>query len=104
MIPTIITKIKKILSISADSLNKYIPSNAVVEAPIPVHTAYAVPMGKISTDLASRTILIISATTVANVGLGFVRPSEYSKPIAQADSNRPAINRTSHAIVEDMSA
>ena len=95
------TKIKKILSNSADSLNRYIPSNAVVEAPMPVHTAYAVPIGSISTDLASSIMLIINATTVASVGLGFVRPSEYSNPIAQADSNKPAIIKTNHAMVED---
>lgn len=44
-IETISVKIKNILQNSAGSLKKKIPISAVPTAPIPVHTAYAVPSG-----------------------------------------------------------
>src|SRR6266436_1520700 len=58
-------------------------------APIPVHTAYAVPNGN---DLRA------SAIRVAAVGQNPVSPSEYFRPNAQAISSNPAANNASHAL------
>jgi hypothetical protein len=49
---------KKILQKAAGSLKTKIPTKTVPTAPIPVHTAYAVPMGKTWVALYSKTILI----------------------------------------------
>lgn len=42
----------------AGSLKNKIPTNTVPTAPMPVHTGYAVPMGKVCVALAKRYILI----------------------------------------------
>ena len=49
---------KKILQNVAGSLKIKIPTNTVPTAPMPVQTAYAVPMGKTCVTLYSKTILI----------------------------------------------
>ena len=46
-IDAIKVKRKNILQKSYDSLKKYIPIKTVPTAPIPVHIAYAVPMGMV---------------------------------------------------------
>ncbi len=88
--PKIITEMKRRRALVAGSSNMMIPSEAVPTAPIPVQTAYTVPIGRSWTTFASNTILMMSATTVPTVGSGSESPSEYSNPIAQAISNSPA--------------
>ena len=51
MTEAISVKIKNNRQNSEGSLNKSIPITAVPTAPIPVHTAYAVPIGKLCVDL-----------------------------------------------------
>src|SRR5712664_1716442 len=67
-------------------------------APIPVHTAYAVPNGS---DLSASAIspkLSAIATRVAAVGQNRVSPSEYFRPNAQAISSNPAATNASHPL------
>lgn len=59
MIDAIKVKIKKIRQKLAGSLKKKIPTKTVPTAPIPVQTAYAVPIGKDSDALTKSTILIV---------------------------------------------
>src|SRR5580704_16162028 len=67
-------------------------------APIPVHTAYAVPNGSDLRASAINPKLSAIATRVAAVGQNLVRPSEYFKPRAQAISSNPAANNASHGL------
>src|ERR1700682_1719636 len=67
-------------------------------APIPVHTAYALPKGS---DLSASAIspkLNAIATRVAAVGQNRGSPSEYFRPNAQAISSNPAANSASHPL------
>src|SRR4030081_581978 len=67
-------------------------------APIPVHTAYAVPNGSDLSAMAISPKLNAIASPVAAVGQNRVRPSEYFRPKAQPISNNPAARRASHAL------
>src|SRR5258705_3095592 len=67
-------------------------------APIPVHTAYAVPNGSDLSAMAISPKLSAIATRVAAVGQNRVSPSEYFRPNAQAISSNPAANNASHAL------
>jgi hypothetical protein len=53
---------KKIRQNVAGSLNTKTPINTVPTAPIPVQTAYAVPIGSVCVALTSSTMLIINET------------------------------------------
>jgi hypothetical protein len=66
-------------------------------APIPVHTAYAVPNGSDRSASAINPKLNAIAMTVATVGQNRVSPSEYFSPSAQPTSSRPAPRSASHA-------
>ena len=55
-------KMKNTLQKSAGSLKKNIPTNTVPTAPIPVHTAYAVPIGNDCDALYNRIILMVKQT------------------------------------------
>ena len=55
--------IKKTLQKDAGSLKTKIPTKTVPAAPIPVHTAYAVPIGKLCVAFISNPMLIQSAMT-----------------------------------------
>ncbi len=68
-------------------------------APIPVHTAYAVPNGRERSARAINAKLSTIATAVAAVGQNRVRPSEYLSPSAQATSRSPAPSSASHALM-----
>jgi hypothetical protein len=68
-------------------------------APIPVHTAYAVPNGSERSAIAIKTKLRTIAITVAAVGQNRVNPSEYLRPSAQPTSSRPAPSNASHALM-----
>ena len=81
----------------AGSLNIKIPTKTLPTAPIPVHTAYAVPIGSSLVTFTNNTILIVRHTrnpiyhnhiVVPEVSLAF--PKQLAKPT----SNKPAtINR-----------
>jgi hypothetical protein len=68
-------------------------------APIPVHTAYAVPNGSERSASAISAKLDMIATAVAAVGQKRVNPSEYLRPSAQPISSRPAPSNASHALM-----
>jgi hypothetical protein len=68
-------------------------------APMPVHTAYAVPKGSERNAHAIRAKLETIATAVAAVGQNFVSPSEYFSPSAQPTSSNPAPSNASQALM-----
>ena len=68
-------------------------------APMPVHTAYAVPNGNERSASAISAKLRMIATAVAAVGQNRVSPSEYLSPSAQAISSRPAPSNASHPLM-----
>lgn len=89
-------QIKNILQNSAGSLNTRIPIRTVPTAPMPVHTAYEVPIGSVCEAFTRRIILMVSDTTKP------VYHSMASFPLlclalpkqeANATSNNPAIIR-----------
>jgi hypothetical protein len=96
-IPVKIRKIKKSLLKIAGSLNKMMPRLAAPTIPIPVQTAYAVPIGKLFKAVESKKKLAIKAMPVKMLGTGLVQPWVYLSPTAQAISNIPAKIRKSHA-------
>jgi len=67
-----------------------IPNAAAPSAPMPVHTAYAVPTGNVRTASASRYIEPAIATSVTTLATGLVKPCEYLRPTAQTVSSTPA--------------
>jgi hypothetical protein len=86
------------LGISLGSLKRKIPSITTLTAPIPVHTAYAVPSGIYFITTESKVTLIIIVTIVNAVGHNFVKPSVYFSPMAQKHSKIPAIINKSQDI------
>jgi hypothetical protein len=72
-------------------------------APMPVHTAYAVPKGSERNAHAISAKLETIATTVAAVGQNFVNPSEYFNPSAQPTSSSPAPSNASQALIASSS-
>src|ERR1700761_3007197 len=70
-----------------------IPKMNAPTAPIPVHTAYAVPSGNWRMAMASSTKLPSAVTTVNTDGQSRGKPSEVLRPAAHATSSKPAINR-----------
>jgi hypothetical protein len=74
------------------------PSIAVPNAPIPVHTAYAVPSGISLTAKARRSILRTMLTKVKILGQNLVNPLEYFNPTAQQISKMPAIKSINQCI------
>ena len=78
---------------SRDSPNKNIPNIATPTAPMPVHTAYAVPTGIVFMAADSNPKLMAIADTVKSEGISLVKPSVYLSPIAQPHSNRPVTTK-----------
>ncbi len=86
--------IKNILQKVAGSLNSKIPIIALPIAPIPVQTAYAVPMGNSLVAFTNKTILMVRQiknppyqnTEVLPV-VSFALPKQVAKPT----SNKPAM-------------
>jgi len=68
-------------------------------APIPVHTAYAVPNGNDRSASAINPKLSAIAITVAAVGQNLVSPSEYFNPSAQPTSSSPAARSAAQALM-----
>src|ERR1700712_1425641 len=73
------------------------PSTTVPTAPIPVHTAYAVPIGRLRVATPTKPRLSTIMTAVATDGQKRVNPCEYFRPIENPVSNTPAITRTAQA-------
>src|SRR6202158_290075 len=71
-------------------------------APIPVHTAEAVPNGSDLSATAINPKLSAIAARVAAVGQIRVSPSEYFRPNAQATSSKPAARSASHALTASL--
>lgn len=102
MIEPIKVVIKRILKNVAGSLNTKMPINAVPTAPMPVHTAYAVPMGNVWVAFTSKTMLMVSETRkpAYHTYISFpVVSLALPKHEANATSNSPAITRMIQFIV-----
>ena len=81
------------------SLKISIPKIAVPVAPIPVQTAYAVPIGKVFAASASSEKLIAEHTKNPMEGSSRLNPSESFRKVANPTSNNPATKMSSHAMV-----
>jgi len=81
-----------------DSPNSTIPVMAAPTAPIPVQTAYAVPVGSVFIAHDNSTMLTIIAVMVIMLGVNRLNPWVYFRPTAQTTSNKPAIKR----IIQDI--
>jgi len=68
-------------------------------APIPVHTAYAVPKGSDRSANDIKAKLSTIAATLAMLGQNLVSPSEYLSPSAQATSSSPAARSAAQALM-----
>lgn len=76
-----------------DSPKSAMPTMAVPAAPMPVHTAYAVPTGIVFSACARQAKLAIIAAMVMTLGQRREKPCVYFKPIAHPISNTPAMNK-----------
>ena len=86
----------------AGSLKKNIPTTTVPTAPIPVHTAYAVPIGNVCDALYNRYILIerqIKNPLIHSSCVLPVVPFALPRQVANAVSKRPAMMRSSQFIL-----
>ena len=98
MMPTSSRAAKNIRAAVAGSLKITIPSTTAPRAPIPVQTAYAVPMGKVFTAWAKSQTLAAIAATVRTEYPTLVKPSDSFIAVTQTISRHPAANRQIHAI------
>jgi hypothetical protein len=80
------------------SLNMIIPNIAVPAAPIPVQTAYAVPIGSTFSDQLNREKLPAAKTMKPRLGHSFVNPLESFSIVAKPTSSIPAVITAIHAI------
>jgi hypothetical protein len=87
-----------IRAMDTGSLKMIMPKIAVPAAPIPVHTAYAVPIGKTLSDQLSKEKLPAAKTIKPRLGHSFVNPFESLSIVAKPTSSRPAVITASHAI------
>src|SRR5687767_9502533 len=79
------------------SLNTRIPNSAVPTPPIPVQTAYAVPIGKLCVAFTKRSMLMINAAKKPPYHQNTPLPADslaFPKQNAKATSNKPAIINT----------
>jgi hypothetical protein len=79
-------------------LKRTIPKIAVPAAPIPVQTAYAVPMGKTFSDQASNEKLPDAKTKNPILGHTFVKLFESLSIVAKPTSSTPAVMTAIQAI------
>jgi hypothetical protein len=86
----------------AASLKNKIPISAVPAAPIPVHTAYAVPIGRLCVALYKRYMLSERERKNPSIHHGYSGVPEASfaldKQVVKPTSNSPANMRMNHAI------
>jgi hypothetical protein len=80
------------------SLKMTIPKIAVPAAPIPVHTAYAVPIGKTFKDQLNKEKLPAAKTKKLRLGQSLVNPFESLSIVAKPTSRNPAVITAIHAI------
>lgn len=92
---------KNSLQKDAGSLNINIPTSTVPTAPIPVHTAYAVPKGKCCVALISKNMLMNKLkanppyhATLVTPSDSFALPKQKVKPT----SNKPPIIKNNQCI------
>ena len=102
MIEPINVVIKSMRKKVAGSLNTNIPTNTVPTAPIPVHTAYAVPIGNVCVAFTNSIMLIPSATKKPTyhryISLPVVSLA-LPKQKAKTTSKRPAIINSAQFII-----
>lgn len=96
-IPVTISPRQASLLKDADSPKSTIPNATVPTEPMPVHTAYAVPSGRLRVATPTRPRLSTIMRTVAIDGQSRVNPSEYFSPIENPVSNTPATTRIDQA-------
>ncbi len=80
------------------SLKRNIPKSAVPAAPIPVQTAYAVPMGSTFSDQLNREKLPAAKTIKPRLGQSLVKPFESLSIVAKPTYSKPAVITANHAI------
>ena len=84
-------QIKNILQKVAGSLKQKMPIITVPTAPIPVQTAYAVPIGKVWVALLSSTKLIVMHTKNATLHLIFEKLFDNLRQVVKPTSKSPAM-------------
>ena len=94
----IINAIAVIRAIETGSLKKIIPRIAVPAAPIPVQTAYAVPIGRTFSDQANKEKLPEAKTKNPMLGQIFVKLFESLSIVAKPTSSNPAVMTANHAM------
>ena len=82
-----------------DSLKAIIPTAAVPAAPIPVHTAYALPIGITLTAILIRKILAPIVTTNPAIHFALRNLSLNFTHVVAKISQHPAANNASHTPV-----
>ena len=87
-----------ILARDTGSLKKTMPKIAVPAAPIPVHTAYAVPIGKTLRDQASNEKLPVANIKKPILGNTFVKLFDSFNMVAKPTSRNPAVITANQAI------
>lgn len=92
-IETIKVVIKNTRQKLTGSLKKIIPTKTVPTAPIPVHTAYAVPKGKVTVALFKNTKLIIAQIRNPSPHFKFAKLLDNFKQVVKPISKHPAIIR-----------
>ena len=92
-----------IRAIETGSLKIIIPKIAVPAAPIPVQTAYAVPIGRTLSDQASNEKLPQANTRNPMLGQIFVKLFESLSIVAKPTSRSPAVITAIHAILYSFS-
>ena len=90
--------IAEMRAIDTGSLKITIPRIAVPAAPIPVQTAYAVPIGRTFSDQASKEKLPEANTRNPMLGQIFVKLFESLSIVAKPTSRSPAVMTAIHAI------
>lgn len=88
----------------AGSPRTAIPQSTVPTAPIPVQTAYAVPMGSDLAAIPSSPTLMTNAIMVPTLGHKRVNPSVNFRPMAHVISNKAAMIRIIHDILNHLVA
>lgn len=103
MIEPINVVMKSIRKKVAGSLNTNIPTSTVPTAPIPVHTAYAVPIGNVCVAFTNSIILMASVTKKPTYHMYISLPVvsfALPKQKAKATSKRPAIINSAQFIMQ----
>jgi hypothetical protein len=95
--PVIMNAIAVIRETDTGSLKISIPKIAVPAAPIPVQTAYAVPIGRTFSDQAKSEKLPVAKTKNPILGQIFVKLFESFSMLAKPTSRKPAVMTASHA-------